>query len=104
MVAQWKWYGHCGVSEDGEMIDLDELERLAHAASSGEWVAGVVSMPDVQAWSEWHCVGKSFDSVLMYAACGPAPDDQSSADAAFIAAANPQVILELIAAIRRMGK
>lgn len=83
-------------------VDLNELERLARAASEGPW--------------EWHAptdvldddlgrftspagevcgfgvAGPTYDCV-----CGNPPSDN---DAAFIAAANPQTVLALIQMVR----
>ncbi len=78
-------------------IDLDRLEVLARAASPGPWEAQKGSVieaitPTDEQWAAW----SSIDHPAMHAITGPADDPQSGADAAFIAAANPAAVLELI--------
>jgi len=69
----------------------DELERLARAATPGPW-----------AWSGWSLLGNTHEAVI-----GNEPGEgqiivPESNNAAFIAAANPATILDLLAANRKM--
>ena len=75
------------------MIDINELRRLAQAATSGEWyvergnhICGRIEVTDGE--EEWHPVIACTD------------DDETNVDfeanAAFIAAANPTAISELL--------
>jgi hypothetical protein len=75
------------------MIDINELRRLAQAATSGEWyvergnhICGRIEVTDGE--EEWHPVIACTD------------DDETNVDfeanAAFFAAANPTAISELL--------
>lgn len=86
------------------MTDLDELERLAKAATKGPWRTHMLfsqgERPDVAICG---------DGTTVVAADGfpwhRAPWRDYAAvtnDAAYIAAANPAVILELVAELRRL--
>ena len=83
------------------MIDLDELEKLARAATPGPWTAlpdktypdrdrcvGIVGPPERNAYDELEPVRLVETDSAFY--------PPRMKDAAFIAAANPQVVLELI--------
>ena len=78
------------------MIDLDKLETLARAATPGEWLASVE-----------YAEVRNMDGYVV-ADCGSrlshrATNEQHAADirdAAFIAAASPDVALELAAELR----
>lgn len=93
--------------------DLTHLKALAEAASQGDWEASgsVVWMPDVEYGMEPDCCGNfNRDG----SCCGNAVPRQTEelvqreianadgADAAFIAAANPKAVLELIAENERL--
>ena len=74
---------------------LDELERLAKAATPGpwhqwekEWIVGPIPSSDPE---------EDANEGVAYTV-----GDRQSEDAAHIAAANPQTILTLIAEIRRL--
>lgn len=78
------------------MTDLDKLEALAKAATQGEWAAdhdGCLT----KANNEWAFIplASAFTEGAFY------EDEKAHANAAFIAAANPATILDLIASARR---
>lgn len=75
------------------MVDIDELERLALAATPGPWWQN----PDA---GNQVCLGDVNGIDICFVA-GPG-DDWSEANQAFIAAANPAVILGLVAEVRRL--
>ncbi len=88
------------------MIGLDEIERLARAATPGEWSVGTlrprscgmewVSSPDMS-----HIADCSEAVALTeWGLCGRVEPEQIEANAAYIAAANPAAILALIARLR----
>jgi hypothetical protein len=111
-------------------IDLDALKRLAEAATPGPWSAcqeGKCSCGQV--WSEatdnlvavitrgkwgdeWPSIrlvgDTSFDqkaeAYMEKEVYGEVPDDIADANAAFVAAASPSVILALIARLERAEK
>lgn len=64
------------------MVDLDELEALANAATPGPW------------WVESEELLEGFDGDV--ARC------EHYRDTAFIAAANPKAVLAIIAELRRL--
>lgn len=90
-------------------IDLDALQTLAEKATPGPWVAnhaGCGTRDGMFRITE-HYVQRPGDDVSI--ACDivdPTCDDHtpSAANAAFIAAANPQTILALIARIRELER
>lgn len=69
------------------MIDLDRLEALAHKATPGRWWAGQRSHKYVCRRDE--------NGVEIHSSVG-------RRDADFIAEARPEVVLELVAEIRRL--
>lgn len=87
------------------MADLNELESLAKAASSGPWEVGddgPILYEGMQrpVWNIYG--GRNFvDARLVGSIEHFQGDDYPNANAAFIAAANPAVILDLIASARR---
>ena len=78
-------------------VDLDEIQRLAKAATTGEW-----KHRDKLDNGTPHCdvIAIQPDDWCIVAGSDPSLWDMESADAAFIAAANPAVVLELIARLR----
>lgn len=80
------------------MTDLDELERLAAAASSGPWRPS--------SWKEARFVTKA-DGVCLWdetgALDGAGEPEMAEADAAFIAASRTAVP-ELVAEVRRLRR
>lgn len=78
------------------MLDIDKLEALAEAATPGPWenAEDAVFRVIVEAGNRWVC-----DCIS-----GKVHSPQEAKDAAFIAAANPAAILELIAAYRSLKK
>lgn len=69
-------------------IDLDELERLANAATPGRWVTfgdRRAIDPKIVRWLGMH-----------------KPETQGKKNAEYIAAARPEVILPLIAEVRQL--
>lgn len=89
------------------MIDLDELDRLAKAATPGEWRAttcGSAGERFLGLTEDDACSIESADGLTV--ATDGASDECHhifrSADANFIAAANPSAVLELVAEVRRL--
>ena len=89
------------------MTTLDELERLARAATPGPWIRSGCR----RKMGDEDCIMVGPDGFLMAALPIGQPRDHAGAfnDAAFIAAANPATILallseraELLAAVERM--
>ena len=86
------------------MIDLTSLEALAKAATPGPWIRfGVRHKIGPES-----CIAVGQDgAALAYLPIGSQQGDKYSAvafnDAAFIAAANPAAVLELIAMVRAAG-
>lgn len=79
--------GKCDAPNTGfgeQKLDLDTLKRLAKAATQGRWD-----------YSGHEVFLKSIDSWPVVANC------RNKSNAAYIAAANPQVILKLIAELRQ---
>ena len=75
-------------------MDIKELEALARAATPGEWeYDGDVWFYDKENETPW-LLSESYDPV------SKGGMDCSEADAAYIAAANPQTVLKLIEVIR----
>lgn len=107
------------------MTDYAELKKLAEAATPGPWVTREHLLHDHDRWGQLmeiytlerreECLPFESKSPDVY---GPdeeivgdepiiqvitnPPKDRCKADAAFIAAANPQVVLSLIARIREL--
>lgn len=101
------------------MVDLDDLKRKAEAASKGEWLPRC----DYQWNLDWLCNDKDHASVSVRSTDGQperticefrvaredeeghtiCPKDmaQTAADIEFVASANPQAVLALIAEIER---
>lgn len=84
-------------------IDIDELERLAMAATPGPWITHLVD--------DMAVIAGSRDEIASTAPAGFGTDDdvdfgtdveRCEANAAFIAAANPTTILSLTAEVRRL--
>jgi hypothetical protein len=73
-------------------MNINELEKLAKAATPGPWIAG----------SDWVTADPDFNEVLLRlngtnsSACG--------FDLDYIASANPQTILAMIELLREMGE
>jgi len=84
-------------------LDLNELERLALAATPGPWIACGPSFGDPKPrYLNEVCVDREEDDDDGYSVCD-APrtmEKESSDDMAYIAAANPAVVLELIRRLR----
>lgn len=74
------------------MIDLDELERLARAATPGPWEVR-------QGDSEKENLVANVRGLTVY---GPYTAVACNAEAAYIAAVCPQNVLDLIAAVREL--
>lgn len=72
------------------MTDLDDLERLAKAATPGPWT----TKPDDDARKHLLCT----ETGAWFGRVEASP--RNAADAAFIAAANPAVVLELVRRMR----
>lgn len=86
------------------MIDLDSLEALAKAATPGPWKN--VDTPAMSVCDEIHDANGT--RIAMALTTRHPRDgeqfidfDQAEANAAFIAAANPATVLELIATVRQ---
>ena len=71
-------------------IDVDELERLAKAATPGPWT----TKPDDDQRKHLLCT----ETGAWFGVVEASP--RNAADAAFIAAANPAVVLELVRRLR----
>lgn len=87
------------------MIDLDELERLAKATSGGKWLPkthyGGERLHDEMSDTSFSCVvpeGGSWPEETICEVWGTEHDDEANAN--FIAAANPEVVLALVAEVR----
>lgn len=79
--------------------DLDALERLAKAATPGEWRV----LTDYVAGRErWEPVAYCGTSHIW--SDGPLVCDDGRADAAFIAAANPETVLALLARLKEVER
>lgn len=79
------------------MIDLDALEQAARAATPGPWHVREISYPERAApeiYADNRRIARINKSKVM-----PAPE--SNQNVRFIAAANPAVVLELIARLKR---
>jgi hypothetical protein len=76
---------------DFAMVDLEELRRLALAATPGPWEIVPSNGLQDEAYCYWHQVGP-FD-LMGY---------EIDEDDKFVAAANPQAVLELIKRIRAL--
>lgn len=76
------------------MTDLEALAKLASDAhvTPGPWVADVDDLHDCVVW------GPTGQWIANVGAWGPdpTPDDVASADALFVAAASPDVVLALV--------
>lgn len=71
--------------------ELDRLAALAEAATKGEWtITENTANGKDEAWCEWHRVGP-------FELMGEKADDNDH----YIAAANPETILRLVAMARR---
>lgn len=88
-------------------IDLDELERLAKAATPGPWEASSDEPGDVVIWGpreEWLAnIGnwaRQHEEIDPDRAARQYVELRDAADAAFIAAANPQTVLALVERLR----
>lgn len=82
------------------MIDIEELERLAKAATQGRWHVRTFD------GSKWTIDDENDNSVAQAQQVKPLPADQfqveRTANADLIASCNPAVILELVAEVRRL--
>ena len=83
-------------------MNIEELRALARSASQGRWVYGHLPICQLDAGTMVCAAGKSFDSNVSHAITGLAGNPQSEADAAYIAAACPEVMLELLAELDRL--
>ena len=81
------------------MIDINELRRLARAASPGPWIAAGPSFGEsLPKYLNEVVIDRAGDEDDGYSICG-APlglDKEGSDDMAFVAAANPATITELL--------
>lgn len=92
------------------MIDLDGLEKLAKAATPGPW--GKIGVPYYEFWivREDEVEGFSHKHVIASVEADNCIEGsyyvntQREANAAYIAAANPQAILDLISTNRELVK
>ncbi|HEV7352546.1 MAG TPA: hypothetical protein VGN74_05395 [Brevundimonas sp.] len=90
------------------MTDLTELERLAKDASEGPWTAlfGETRYHECDDADPWAVIltPRRHEVVTLYERYARKGEDRSDydADAAFIAAANPATVLDLIARIRHL--
>lgn len=113
------------------MIDLNELEQVAKAATKGKWVRGVWKSPDMpvvetsdrvdqEQWTrkveEWRklpkilaideeCLGSNstMDDEFVISGCGCCGSPHAEPqDATHIAAADPSTVIALIARIREL--
>ena len=78
------------------MTDIDKLEALAKAATVGPWRLLQPSPID----KNWKVTGPSDSFALHSFGFDHAVDEQSKANAQFVATANPAAILELCAELR----
>ena len=89
-------------------LDLEELKRLAEAATPGPWTCqeGSTSYPECDDKDFWAAVlsPNGRDVITLYERYGAKNDDRKDYDfdAAFIAAANPATVLSLINQIEGM--
>lgn len=73
---------------------IDKLEELAGKATQGEWIVSNSNF----------LIGDANNLLIANSLCETRGQDQSRANARFIAAANPQTIREMIAELRRLEK
>jgi hypothetical protein len=73
-------------------VDLNELEVLAKGAWPGPWTAEWVDRGE--GYGDWHVAGPDEDRAVVCTM------DWQQHNATYIAAANPQVVLELITMLR----
>ena len=85
------------------MIDLEELKKRALAATPGPWKFAVGSANDPMPVFKWVCGAWSVEDRTLYAVAGPHADTQSRNDAKYVIAANPAVVLKLIAEHQELG-
>jgi hypothetical protein len=76
-----------------EPIDLDELEAKAKAATPGDWTANRCVVETVTVSGAYRTVAECRSDLLI-------EEGVTLSDAAFIAAANPAVVLELVSQLR----
>lgn len=82
------------------MTDHTELRRLAEAATQGEWVQGY-EIDGPIGFTRIKASGRALASTAPQ--CGrPHWNDEAEANAAYIAAASPSVVLSLIAEVERL--
>lgn len=79
------------------VVTLDEIERLARAATPGPWFYDSYSRI-------WQSSAHEVDEALAFVPveCGDTATTQGKHDAAYIAAVHPQAILDLIARVREL--
>lgn len=83
------------------MIDLDELRKLAEAATPGPWSADHNGNPrNYEDWYGATLLSAPYSQGQANLARNLGSIDESAADAEFIAAANPATVLALIERVR----
>lgn len=82
-------------------IDIEELKRLAEAAGGDAWTSDAPHEVTLDRFHVWHADGDAVCACYDNIGHMPEPVDQRDV-AAFIAAASPQTVLELIATIQRL--
>lgn len=91
------------------MVDLDELERLANAATPGEWEQCGKKSVGCQCGLIWSKLAEGIVAKAMSAENAPDEEkegftaEQAKKNAAFIAALNPQTALLLISEARKVA-
>lgn len=88
------------------MDELELLEKLAHAATPGPWIAEYTNIYGPLDQRSKNPNGRVRIAIVLAGGARLDPElpelDTHDADTAFIAAANPAVVLRLIAEIRAM--
>jgi hypothetical protein len=85
------------------MIDLEQLEALAKAATQGDWEARITD-PSNDEHGEFWLVSKGDLNLVLGVTLFESTDINSRENSEYIAAANPAAILSLIAEVRALRK
>ncbi len=90
--------------ENMNTAQLQQLEAVALAASRGPWRQSIARTVYVSATEHQYCVMPDPVTGSIFALTGPEGDEIGLRDAQYIAAANPAVVLQLIAHIRHQDR
>ena len=82
-------------------MDLDELERVARAATPGPWHVDEDDRPRME-WNR-HIMSSPLEAVCFMAHSGETDPARDEATAKHIAAFNPTTVLKLLAVVKASG-